>query len=536
MSASVSPTLAQSAPARPEMRRDAKRRSRWTPTAGTTAALLVCGFVATFVYGRAAGFVYSENSDLALEFGHHSWYHALTFSQILGKYFSLGHGWYRPTGIYLIPYLLRIDYFQPAEQITLDIATMVTTATMITLFFRRVRVLTAVAASLSVLLAPALYQVTYGVDADSFYIIFGLAFLLIADHLFYGDDRGWRRNAWRAALAFSFLLTITTKEVGCLVAPLLVPFLLIRGPDELSWARVWRVVRFALPFLAAVAVFAIVYKTQVSASSPTYSTHPELSRMLNFINLFSWTLGFRSPRHTFLNWVPSWSHGETVVQALILAVVIGGLVLTWRRFRLWRIGLFLLTAFVTAVGIATVGGIPYHGYPLVVMYGLAFLAIMEAVADRFEAIGRRQLRNALLAGGAAGLTLLIGLIIFQGHSTYGGIIYNGPQSAYLEASTELFDGSVLAPVRHSSDPLLVFQDCLGGLDNALGYYARVGTGTQITVKSGTTFSYPALKPAMQAAYAQGRPVFVALCTGTSDPWYVLRQYLGPRKGLVPSTL
>ena len=43
----------------------------------------------------------------------------------------------------------------------------------------------------------------------------------------------------------------------------------------------------------------------------------------------------------------------------------------------WRIGLFLLTAFVTAVAIASVGGIPYHGYPLVVMYGFAFLAIAE---------------------------------------------------------------------------------------------------------------------------------------------------------------
>jgi hypothetical protein len=510
------------------------RASRWTPTQATLASLFVCGFVAMFVYGRAAGFVYSEDSDFALEFGHHSWYHALSFTEILGKYLTLGHGWYRPTGFYLIPYLLRIDYFQPAEQITLDIAVLVITATMITLFFRRLRVLTAVAASLSVLLAPALYQVTYGVQADGFYIIFGLAFLWVADRVFYGEDGGWRRAVWGAALLLTFLLTITTKEVGCLVALLMIPFLLLRGPDELTWARVRKVMRFALPFLGIVIAYIVIYKTQVNANSPTYSTAINPSRTLNFINLISWTLGFRSPRHTFLNWVPNWSHGETVVQALILAVVLGGLAFTWRRFRLWRIGLFLLTALITSSAIATVGGIPYHGYPLVIMYGFAFLAVMEAVADRLAALSPSRIRAGLLSGCATALVALIVLMTYQGHSTYGGVIYNGPQTPYLEASTELFDGSVLAPVRHTSDPLFIFQDCLGGLDNALGYYARVPTGTQITIPAGTAFSYPALAPQMQAAYARGRPVFAALCTGITDPWYVLRRYMGPKKGLVPA--
>jgi hypothetical protein len=476
--------------------------------------------------------VYSEDSDFATEFGHHAWYHALTFSQILGKYFSLGHGWYRPTGFYLIPYLLRIDYFQPSEQITLDIATLVIAAVLITVFFRRLRVLTAVAASLSVLLAPALYQVTYGVQADSFYIIFGLAFLWVADRLYYGDFHGWRRVAWWSGLVVTFLLTITTKEVGCLLAFLVIPFLLLRGPDELTANRIWRAVRFALPFLLIVLIYGIAYKAAVNANSPTYSTHLNLSRSLNFINLISWTLGFRSPRNTFTNWIPNWSSGETVVQVLILATVLGGLLITWRRFRPWRIGLFLLTAFITSVAIASVGGIPYHGYPLVVMYGFAFLLVTEAVADRLEALRASRTRLLIRAGAATALLVLIGLIMYEGHSTYGQVIYGGPQSAYLQASTELFDGPTLAPVRHANNPLFVFQDCLGGLDNPLKFYARSATGTQLIVRS-ATFSYAAVQPAMQVAYQAKRPVYAALCTGTNDPWYVLRRYEGPRKGLVP---
>ncbi len=77
-----------------------------------------------------------------------------------------------------------------------------------------------------------------------------------------------------------------------------------------------------------------------------HSTHFSLQRALNFINLLCWTLGFRLPRNTFTNYVPNWSAGEAVVQAVAVAVV--GLVLTWRRFRPWRIALVALSAFVTA--------------------------------------------------------------------------------------------------------------------------------------------------------------------------------------------
>ena len=490
----------------------------------------VSSFVAMFVYGRAAGYVYSEDSDFATEFGYHSWYHALSFSQILGKYFELGHGWYRPTGFYLIPYLLRIDYFQPSEQITLDIAALVIVASMIVLFARRPRVITAMIAALAVLLAPALYQVTYGVQADSFYIIFGLAFLWLADRVYYGSEKGWRRRGLQAGLVFAFLLTVTTKEIGCLVAVLVIPFLLLRGP-ELSRKRVLRALRFASPFLIAVIAYGLIYKTQVNANSPTYSSHLNLDRSLNFINLISWTLGFRSPRHTFENWVPNWSHGEAVVQALILAAVLGGLLLTWRRFRLWRIGLFLMTALGTSVAIASVGGIPYHGYPLVVMYGFAILFVLDAACDRLGSVGSAEVRRLLPRASAAGGVVLIALIVYEGHSTYGGVIAAGPQTPYLQASTELFYGSTLAPVRHSTNPFFVFNDCLGGLDNPLKFYARSPTGTELIARG--AFSYAAVQPAMQQAYKSGRPVYAALCTGSSDPWYVLRQYEGPKRGLVP---
>jgi hypothetical protein len=497
--------------------------------AATLASLVVAGFAAVVVYGRAAGYVYSEDSDFATEFGHHLWYHALTFWQILGKYFTIAHGWYRPTGFYLIPYLLRIDYFQPSEQIVLDIGTLVFAAVMITLFFPRPRVLTAVAASLVVLLAPALYQVTYGVQADSFYVIFGLAFLWLADHLYYGQYSGWRRVGIWLAASLAFFLTITTKEAGCIVALLVIPFLLLRGPDQLTRRDIIQAIRFAAPFLLAVLAFAVMFKANVNANSPNYSTHFSLQRLLNFINLIFWTVGFHSPRHTFENWVPQWTTGQTAVQAVILLLVIAGLAVTWRRFRLWRIAMALGSVVATAMAIAVVGGIPYHGYPVVIMYALIFLTVLEAAADWLDGLPER-IRSFVVPAAGVVLVAVIFAMIYEAHGTYARVIATGPQSPFLSASTQLFDGSTLAPVRQSNDPLLVFQDCLEGLDDPLKFYARSATGTQLIFRP--TFSYAAALPAMTQAYDAHRPVFAALCTGTDDPWYVLKRFEGPRLGLV----
>jgi hypothetical protein len=168
-----------------------------------------------------------------------------------------------------------------------------------------------------------------------------------------------------------------------------------------------------LPFLAMVAAFVVVYKTQVNASSATYSSRVSMSRALNFINLISWTLGFHSPRHTYENWVPHWSHGQTIVQLLILATILAGLVVGWRRWRPWRIGLFVLTMFVTAVAIATVGGIPYHAFPLAIMYGFAFLLALEAIADRLGTLRATRFRWQAGYAATAALFALMAAMMYE---------------------------------------------------------------------------------------------------------------------------
>ncbi len=85
-------------------------------------------------------------------------------------------------------------------------------------------------------------------------------------------------------------------------------------------------------------------------------------------------------------------------------------------------------------------------------------------------------------------------------------------------------------MREANDPLLVVPDCLGGLDDPLKFCARSPTGTQFIERG--AFSYAAALPTVEQAYNAHRPVYAALCSGTDDPWYVLRQFEGARRGLV----
>ncbi len=91
-----------------------------------------------------------------------------------------------------------------------DIATLVLASVMITLLFPRLRILTGVVAALTILLAPALYQVAYEVQADSVYIIFGLSFLWMADQTYPRDPTPRQRTLLWIGMSLAFLLPITT--------------------------------------------------------------------------------------------------------------------------------------------------------------------------------------------------------------------------------------------------------------------------------------------------------------------------------------
>jgi hypothetical protein len=162
----------------------------------------------------------------------------------------------------------------------------------------------------------------------------------------------------------------------------------------------------------------------------------------------------------------------------------------------------------------------------VVLVAAGALAAATAAAAEL-----RERSHGLATAYLVALVVVSGLQVVQAHGTFGGVLYNGPQSPYLKASTELFYGSTLTPVRVAEDPLFVFEDCLGGLHNPLRYYAKAGDGEEVLV---TKFDLASFRSRFEAASRDGRQVFVAACTGTTDPWYRLERYDGRRHRLVPA--
>jgi hypothetical protein len=469
---------------------------------------------AALVYGAASGFVYSEYSDFATQFGNHPWYSPLGLGDILGKYFSMSQGWYRPTSFYLIPYLLRLDYFEPGGVVAVNVAFFVLAASSVVLLVRRAPFAAALYAAVFVLFAPTLYLVTYGVQIDSLYIIFSVAFLALMIRL-QRPAAPRLRHALRAAAVVTFALALTSKEIAVVLSFVLVSALLLTGP-ALTRERIVAALRTASPFILVSVAFVVLYKLGRPVSGGVYDTSPSLDKLPSAVSLTTWTFGFRSPVHAWAHWIPPWGTGEKLSALLGVAVLVGSVAVGWRRLRGWRVGLFVLTFAGLAVAIALPGGLPHHAYPLVVLAAAGALAAITAAAAEL-----RRRSSALGGGYLAAIALIAVLQVAQANNTYGGVLYAGPQTPFLKASAELFYGSTLAPVRNADNPLFVFEDCLGGLHNPLRYYARASDGEEVLVPK---FDFAQFRARFIQTARQGRESYVALCTGAGGPWYVLERY------------
>ncbi|MGI8728813.1 MAG: hypothetical protein ACR2LK_02260 [Solirubrobacteraceae bacterium] len=499
----------------------ADRSIRLPLSALLPAVLLIAAF---FVYGAVLGFSYPEFSDFALNFGNHPGTDPLSAADILGKYFSMGQGWYRPTSFYLIPYVFRLDYFEPASVMAANIAFFSLAACSVALLVRRAPVAAVFFAATSVLFAPTLYLVPYGTAIDSLYILFGVVFIA-AMLAVERATTSRRRRAYRVLAIVSFAAAITSKEIAIVLPFLLVPTLVLLQP-RFSWVCVRQALRTAAPYLAVSLIFVVAYKLAQPPSGGVYSTDLSIDKLPGAISLITWTFGFRSPIDTYAHWIPPWSSGEKSVAILSALVLVSTVAIGWRRLRAWRVGLFVLTFLGVAVAIALPGGLPHHAYPLVVLAAVGVLAAARAAATVIHDRLPRSLPVFLGALFAMGT-----LQIVQGHATYGAVLYSGPQSPFLKASTELFAGGILAPVRVANNPLFVFEDCLGGLHNPLAYYVKAADGEEVSV---TKFEQAQFDPRFREAARQGRESFVAQCTGTADPWYRLLRYEPRTRRLVPA--
>ncbi len=475
----------------------------------------IAASVALFTYGRVFGLSYSEYSDFGTWFVGGRWYDPLSLGDVIGGYGHMTLGWYRPTSFLLVPYLLRLDYFSPGTVMAANIAGLVAVAALAPLFVSRRALAPAILGSVLVVSAPVLYLIPYGSQIDALYVLFSMGFI--------GAFLTLWRSSWTATVRFgliaggsvSYILAVTSKEIA-VVSPLLLISALLLGSPRPSWARLGRATFWASPFLA---VSAVLYYAigRGDGGNAAYSRGLHWGKLTHVPDLLAWTAGFPWPSSSNANWLAVWPWQQVVLAGVLTTLLLFGAVLVSGDLGWWRIAIFGATFVGLAALIAIPGGLPHHAFPLVVLYAVAFVAVGSAVARRATAL-------PLARWSLVGLILALAVVYaLNGRARFADALYRGPQTAYFNASTELFYGSALKAVSQTPNPLLVFQDCLGGLHNPLAYYARSGHGSQIVVT--TSAEVDAQAQAVSVARRQGRDVFIARCTGGTTPYYSVSHLL-----------
>ena len=482
------------------------------------AAVFAAAATALIWAGHAGG-VYPEWQQYAIDAGTHGG----GAGEVLRAYTHSFLGWYRPTSFFLAPFLLRADYFNPTTVWATNLVFLGLVGVLLCLVVPRARTGAMVIGAVFVVGSSVLFYVPYAPQVDSLYVLFSIAFVLLAMRLGADDPpRGRRWLMWVGLLA-TWFLAVTSKEIA-VVVPLLAFAFLLMQPARWSLRSVLRAARIVAPFVLASIVYAAVYVhagLQSANLDPNHTSRPGLGKLSSVRDMLFWGLGFKSPGSQRPNWEVHFDRWVTVLALLALAAGVVAVATAWRRIGVHRIVLFALSYMGLAVAIGMFGSLPYHAFPLVVLVGFG---LIYAVSAAVNSIAERR------PGAVPVVELaLIGVAVAQvavAHHVATRAITQGPQSAFLQASTELLTGPDLEPVHAARDPLLVFEDCLQMAVDPLHYYARATSGTQLVVPN-LGAATAEVSRAESDALAQHRPVFVARCTGQSGPWYSISQVTSP---------
>jgi len=486
---------------------------RW----GRRAAGLVFVALATaLIWGPHTGWVYPEWQQYAFDAGTHGG----GASEVAHAYTHSFLGWYRPTSFFLAPYLLRVDYFNPTDMWVVNLVFLGLVGAALCLLLPRPRLGAMVVAGVFVVGSSVLFYVPYAPQVDSLYVLFSIAFVALALRLNSGATLGVRLRAlpW-LGLLLTWFLAVTSKEIAVAVPLVALAFLLMQ-PARLTRAAVWRALRITAPFLLMSAVYAAVYvraNLQSGNLDPNHTARPGLAKLHSVRDMLFWGLGFRAPGSQRPNWQFQFDRWFTLLALLALAAGVAGLVIACRRVGARRIVLFVLTYLGLAGVVGLFGSLPYHAFPLVALVGVGLVYVLTAALQELDGRGARV---ALLAEVCLVAVALAQVAVARHVATRS--VDEGPQTAFLRASTELLEGHDLDAVRAARDPLLVFEDCLGMASDPLHYFARASSGTQLVVPN-LTAAASTVDSATAAAASAHRPVFVARCTGHADPWYTVTE-------------
>jgi len=212
------------------------------------AYCVVGGFA---IFGPILGLVFPEYALFHAGFGYAA---KPSFSHVLQSFVGFYFGWYRPVSHVFAPYVLGIDFLNPAGIVAMNIAFFAIASWLVpSVFLPHAGLGPRLLTSSLILSAPALQLALYLPVIDALYVIFAIATIVALERA-YLKEVSFLSATYAAAL-LSWALAVASKEVSVLTPLVAVPVIFLRritdGMETPSWALFQKVARYCGPLAAA---------------------------------------------------------------------------------------------------------------------------------------------------------------------------------------------------------------------------------------------------------------------------------------------
>ncbi len=428
--------------------------------------LIVLCFLGTFYcYWSVRSLVFPEMAYFYNMYGNSP---RPTLHQVISAYNILQPGWYRPTSFFLFPFLLGLNYFNPAGVVFWNLVFFGLTGSLVpTLFLPRSDLPTRLLASCLILTAPALVAVSYFPTIDSLYILFSLLFVRSFERMVTGDRKGKRSAAFLSI--FWYLAALTSKETSILLPVIAFLYTIINASDRHpQCSQLFRkAMVHCLPFVGLSGVYYVLYLVARGAyANAVYADIPTINKLPNILKLLYATLNVHLPIFPGKD-VPTAGYplmGNMIWSAIWLLTA-GGLWWRWETIPVVKkMGfLFILTFLYLLSGMA--GGHFHHVFPMMVCWAILIGRLFSFPGEilRWQR-WKWGIELAVIAG-----------LLFSCRTYASEILAVGEHGRVLQINTALFADHQLAALAHRDDCYLLVESDpwdLGGTVGVLGYLGR----------------------------------------------------------------
>jgi hypothetical protein len=444
------------------------------------AYCVVGGFA---IFGPILGLVWPENALFYYGFGNAA---KPSFSHVLQSFVGFYFGWYRPVSHVLAPYVLGIDFLNPASIVAMNIVFFAIASWLAPIvFLPQAGLGSRVLTSSLILSAPALQSVLYLPVIDSLYIIFAIATIVALERAYLKG--GSFLSATYAAAFLSWALAVASKEVGVLTPFIAVPIIFLRrisdGMEMPSWALFQKVARYCGPLAAASVLYYLTYLLQKGAFTTVggYSSVPGTESLgrIHQLTAVSFNIGFPSADSAWLRWATSGYDPPASMLRMILyaaATLFGAILIFGRKH--WSVIAFLGVLVTLVIPIGSVAIHPHHAFPVVIAIAVGVGASVSTLSQGFLRVFRVPAGPVFTATGL--LLAAVSLALMHRAYIYNtDVLLTGIHASFLRYNTRLFNDDAFKALIKRRPTFVLIENCPRSRGVGSGSSWGVGSGVGV---------------------------------------------------------